>query len=83
MEQFAKHGDFCPNQACPDYQKLQTIQASRTSSKQAKLGKECNGSSATPAAARHLPAAVDWASHWLYSAATTSEVAPGEVYTDE
>ena len=23
MEQFAKVGDFCPNQICPDYQKLQ------------------------------------------------------------
>jgi transposase-like protein len=23
MEQFAKPGDFCPNEACPDYQKLQ------------------------------------------------------------
>jgi len=26
MEQFAKPGDFCPNRACPDYQKLQTNQ---------------------------------------------------------
>lgn len=26
MEQFAKPGDFCPNQACPDYQKLQSNQ---------------------------------------------------------
>src|SRR3990172_1079571 len=26
MEQFAKPGDFCPNEACPDYQKLQTNQ---------------------------------------------------------
>jgi transposase-like protein len=26
MEQFAKPGDFCPNQACPDYQKLQSHQ---------------------------------------------------------
>jgi len=24
MEQFAKPGDFCPNQACPDYKRLQT-----------------------------------------------------------
>ena len=23
MEQFAKTGDFCPNEACPDYGKLQ------------------------------------------------------------
>jgi len=27
MEQFAKPGDFCPNQACPDYQKFQTKQS--------------------------------------------------------
>jgi transposase-like protein len=27
MEQFAKPGDFCPNQACPDYQKLQSKQS--------------------------------------------------------
>lgn len=27
MEQFAKPGDFCPNQACPDYQKLQSTQS--------------------------------------------------------
>ncbi len=27
MEQFAKPGDFCPNQACRDYQKLQTHQS--------------------------------------------------------
>jgi transposase-like protein len=27
MEQFAKPGDFCPYQACPDYQKLQTTQS--------------------------------------------------------
>ena len=27
MEQFAKPGGFCPNQACPDYQKPQTHQA--------------------------------------------------------
>jgi transposase-like protein len=26
MEQFAKPGDFCPDEACPDYQKLQTKQ---------------------------------------------------------
>lgn len=26
MEQFAKPGDFCPNQACADYQKLQSKQ---------------------------------------------------------
>ena len=26
MEQIAKSGDFCPNEACPDYQKLQTNQ---------------------------------------------------------
>jgi transposase-like protein len=26
MEQFAKPGDFCPNEACVDYQKLQTDQ---------------------------------------------------------
>ena len=26
MEQFAKPGDFCPNQACSDYQKLQSQQ---------------------------------------------------------
>jgi len=26
MEQIAKPGDFCPNQACPDYQKLQSNQ---------------------------------------------------------
>jgi len=26
MEQFAKPGDFCPYQTCPDYQKLQTRQ---------------------------------------------------------
>jgi len=24
MEQFAKPGDFCPNEACPDYEKLQS-----------------------------------------------------------
>jgi len=34
MEQFAKPGDFCPNQACPDYQKLQANQ-----SKPAQTGK--------------------------------------------
>jgi transposase-like protein len=27
MEQFAKPGDFCPNPACPDYQKLQNKQS--------------------------------------------------------
>ena len=27
MEQFAKPGDFCPNQACPDYQRLQSRQS--------------------------------------------------------
>jgi transposase-like protein len=26
MEKFAKPGDFCPNEACPDYQKLQDSQ---------------------------------------------------------
>lgn len=26
MEQFAKPGDFCPNEACPDYGKLQSGQ---------------------------------------------------------
>ena len=26
MEQFAKTGDFCPNEACPDYGKLQNDQ---------------------------------------------------------
>lgn len=26
MEKFAKPGDFCPNEACPDYGKLQTGQ---------------------------------------------------------
>lgn len=26
MEQFAKPGDFCPNEACPDYGRLQTDQ---------------------------------------------------------
>jgi len=27
MEQFAKPGEFCPNEACPDYQKLQINQS--------------------------------------------------------
>ncbi|HNT24736.1 MAG TPA: hypothetical protein PKM21_10250 [Anaerolineales bacterium] len=27
MEQFAKPGDFCPNPACPDHQKLQSSQS--------------------------------------------------------
>ena len=27
MEQFVKPGDFCPYQACPDYQKLQSTQS--------------------------------------------------------
>jgi transposase-like protein len=27
MEQFAKPGDFCPNEACSDYQKLQSNQS--------------------------------------------------------
>lgn len=27
MEQFSKPGDFCPNQTCPDYQKLQNNQS--------------------------------------------------------
>jgi transposase-like protein len=27
MEQFAKTGDYCPNEACPDYGKLQASQA--------------------------------------------------------
>lgn len=26
MEKFAKPGEFCPNEACPDYEKLQTGQ---------------------------------------------------------
>lgn len=29
MEQFAKPGDFCPNEACPDYGKLQEGQTRR------------------------------------------------------
>lgn len=29
MEQFAKPGDFCPNEACPDFQKMQVHQAKR------------------------------------------------------
>ena len=29
MEQFAKTGDFCPNEACPDYGKLQDDQRQR------------------------------------------------------
>lgn len=29
MEQFAKTGDFCPNEACPDYGKLQDGQRQR------------------------------------------------------
>ena len=29
MEQIAKPGDFCPNETCPDYQKLQTNQGQR------------------------------------------------------
>jgi transposase-like protein len=29
MEQFAKPGDFCPNEACPEYGKLQDSQTQR------------------------------------------------------
>lgn len=29
MEQFAKPGDFCPNEACPDYGKLQVSQTQK------------------------------------------------------
>jgi len=29
MEQFAKPGDFCPNEACPDYGKLQVGQTQK------------------------------------------------------
>jgi len=36
MEQFAKPGDFCPNEACPDYRKLQDGQAQRNIKKSGK-----------------------------------------------
>jgi hypothetical protein len=29
MEKFARIGDFCPNEACPDYRKLQNDQSQR------------------------------------------------------
>jgi transposase-like protein len=36
MEQFAKPGDFCPNEACPDYGKLQDDQTRRNIKKSGK-----------------------------------------------
>jgi len=39
MEQLAKPGDFCPNQACPDYQKLQVHQAKPNIIKAGRTGK--------------------------------------------
>jgi transposase-like protein len=36
MEQFAKPGDFCPNEACPDYGKLQSDQTRRNIKKSGK-----------------------------------------------
>jgi transposase-like protein len=39
MEKFAKLGDFCPNEACPDYGKLQTVQQQNL----AKFGKTHKG----------------------------------------
>jgi len=36
MEQFAKPGDYCPNEACPDYRKLQDGQAQRNIKKSGK-----------------------------------------------
>jgi transposase-like protein len=40
MEQFAKPGEFCPNEACSDYQKLQAEQGKRNI---IKAGKTRNG----------------------------------------
>lgn len=39
MEQFAKVGDFCPNGACPEYQKLQAEQTKRNIIKAGKTKK--------------------------------------------
>jgi transposase-like protein len=39
MEKFAKPGDFCPNEACQDYGKLQTVQQQNL----AKFGKTRKG----------------------------------------
>ncbi len=39
MEQFAKPGDFCPHQGCPDYQKLQSAQSKRNIVKAGKTRK--------------------------------------------
>ncbi len=39
MEQFAKPGDFFPNQDCPDYQKLQIVQQKRNIVKAGKARK--------------------------------------------
>ena len=39
MEQLAKPGDFCPNQACPDYQELQVHQAKPNIIKAGRTGK--------------------------------------------
>ena len=39
MERFAKPGDFCQNQTCPDYQKLQSTQGRPNIVKVGKTGK--------------------------------------------
>jgi transposase-like protein len=39
MEQFAKTGDYCPNEACPDYGQLQDSQAHRNIKKAGKTKK--------------------------------------------
>ncbi len=36
MEQFARSGDFCPNEGCPDYGKLQASQTQRNIKKAGK-----------------------------------------------
>ena len=38
-QQFAKPGEFCPNEACPDYQKIQVDQAKRNIIKAGKTKK--------------------------------------------
>ena len=42
MEQFAKTGDFCPNETCPDYGKLQDGQRQQNIIKSAKIVSSLN-----------------------------------------
>lgn len=69
MEQFAHSSDFCPNEACPDYGKLQQDQSARNLKK---IGKtrggvqryQCKTCRKTFTATRGTPPDLVGGRHW-------------------